>query len=191
MKELILRDLTEYEHEKLDSFIANENTELYQYFLGIITSDLIPIGEIAWKKALELISGEHTKEPPFNICGVIDAWVRLCMEYKDYGLVGLIDLKEVKGLKKSIEAVVYGFSNCIYYDGNIGTSGKKQNDLENNYTQMVMQGITWWQNEKVHVEPELMYRFVMSEVEDLGFRVVAKSDNSRKIDLEIYKGIGF
>lgn len=191
MEEFVLRELTQKEREKLDSFIADESTELYQYFLAIITTDLIPEGEVSWEKALRKIAGEHTLEPPFCICGVIDAWIRLCMAYKSYGLVDLLDIKQIRGLKTSIDAIVYGFTNCIYYDGHIGSIGKKQNDLERNYMMTIMKGIPWYENIPVDVEPEMMYRFIMTTIEKLGFHLMPQSDNSRNIDLKIYKGLEF
>lgn len=191
MKEMILRELTEEEREKLNSFIADENTELYQYFLGIVMTDLFPHGNVSWDKALGLLPSDHTLELPYSICGVIDAWIRLCMEYKSYGLVDLLDQKEVRGLRNNIQVAVNGFVNCIYYDVSIGGCGKKQSDLENSYTMLVMQGVPKYSDIEICADPEEMYRFIMTAIENLGFRLVVQSDNTRKINLDMFKEMKF
>lgn len=191
MEEFVLRELTKTEHEKLNSFIADESTELYQYFLAIITTDLIPEGEVSWEKALGKVRERHTLELPYSICGVIDAWIRLCMEYKNYGLVDFLDKYQVRGLKYNMDVAVNGFVNCIYYYVSIGGAGKKQSDLERNYTMTVMKGIPKWTDEHVDVDPEIMYRFILTSLENLGFHLVVQSDNTRHIDLEIFRGMEF
>lgn len=191
MEEFVLRELTKSEHEKLDSFIADESTELYQYFLAIITTDLIPEGEVSWERALEKIIEGHTRELPYSICGVIDAWIRLCMEYKSYGLVDTLDQRQIRGLRRNMDVVVNGFVNCIYYYVSIGGTGKKQSDLEKNYTMIVMKGLPKWTDEHVDADPELMYRFILTYLEKLGFHLKMQNDNTRHINLEMFRGVAF
>lgn len=194
MKEFVLRDLTEQEHEKLNSFIANGTTELYQYFLGIIITDLIPEGEVSIERALEKVAENEAhddpKDYPFSVCGLIDAWIRLCMEYKNYGLVDSLDIFQTRGLKFNRDVMINGFVNCLWNVW-IGNAGKKQVELEDNYAKMVLNGFSEGSNVPIFVNPELMYRFVMTYVEYLGFRLIAQSDNKRTIDLAMFGGIEF
>ncbi len=195
MEEFVMRELTKSEFDKLDSFIADENTELYQYFMAIVISDLIPVGKLSLEKALEKVLDDYPKcdpkEDPFSVYGLIDAWLRLCMEYKNYGLVDLLDRRQVRGLRYSIDVIINGFINCIWYDVSIGSAGKKQSDLEENYTRIVMQGVPKWTGVQVDVDPKLMYCFIMTTLENIGFRLIVQSDNTRCIDLEIFRGIEF
>lgn len=191
MEEFVLRELTQKEREKLDSFIADESTELYQYFLAIITTDLIPEGEVSWEKALEKVVEGHTLDLPYSICGVIDAWIRLCMEYKSYGLVNTLDQRKTRGLKNNMDVVINGFVNCIYYYVSIGGTGKKQSDLERNYTMTVMKGVPKWTDEHVDADPEVMYRFILTSLENIGFHLKVHSNNTRHINLEMFRGVAF
>lgn len=195
MEEFVLRKLTETEYQKLNSFIANETTELYQYFLAIIITDLIPEGEISLEKALGKVLDDYPKcdprDDPFSVYGLIDAWIRLCMEYKNYGLVDFLDGRQVRGLRNNINVVINGLINCIWYDVSIGSAGKKQSNLEDNYTTTVMKGVPKWSGVQINADPELMYRFVMTTIENMGFRLIIQSDNTRCIDLEMFKGIEF
>lgn len=54
-----------------------------------------------------------------------------------------------------------------------------------------MQGVPKWTGFQVDVDPKLMYRFIMTTLENIGFRLIVQSDNTRCIDLEIFRGIEF
>lgn len=181
-----LRSLTIAEKKKCKCLVGNVNTELYQYFLGIVASDLIPEGEISIEKLRELTKVMDVEtDSIYLVESLLQMWFLQCAEYRQHGLMKHLDIEKVRGLKTNMDACVYGFISCVY-DIGIGTIGKKQNDLEREFRNL--EKWLWEKKGKdIYQQPEIVYRFALTYAEQLGFRFVSTPVADRKIDLAIFK----
>lgn len=186
-----LRMLSIDEKRKFKHFISRENTEAYQYFLGMIATDLIPEEEVTIEKLLELFGNKKFHGSPYHadpvlcIFGMIETWICKCTEYKKHGLVDVLDREQIRGLKNSMEACIYGFTNCIC-DVGVGTIGKKQNDLEREFCKL-KEWLYIKKKKDIYRQPEIIYRFAVTYMEKLGFHFIMRTITEREIDLDIFK----
>ena len=155
--------------------LANANLLSNTYKSGFLK-------QITYQELCSVIDGEdYPNYGPAALCGVIDTWIRLTMEYQGEGRISDLTIANIRGLSSSINAAVYGFVDAICHVGH-GMSGKKQMELWKFYEQINEQMLKE-KGLELYQLPELTLQYIVTCLDYLGLRRQNKPSNCIKVDV--------
>ena len=162
-----LRELTEDEFKRINRY--DENAKSSGILLGIIGKDIRKNenDEITYQYLVDSINPNvptyFEDRNFFSIASILETWVYETMKYKNYGKVCDID-KNTRGLNSSIVAFSFGIAETLFGEYG-GSTGPKQAQIRKLYELEIY-------NKKKDIDKEhmLMYRFVLSVLDYLGFK---------------------
>ncbi|MDO4282494.1 MAG: hypothetical protein Q4D02_02565 [Clostridia bacterium] len=174
-----LRELSEDEIKVIEKF-DDQNSTSKNVLLRIIASSIRKDKNdiITYQYLIDHINpnitGYHfASMKGLELYGILETWIYETMTYQNCGRVSDID-KTTKGLQSSINAFTFGIAETLFgiYGG---STGDKQAKIRKFYHQEIVS-----KNVEIEKDSVLMYQYVVSILEYLGFQFVGRKKEDRK-----------
>lgn len=166
-----LRALTPEEETYIRRFGSVENLDnTGNLLLGVIGDEIKknPNDKITYEYLVENINPNIINSVGFDVHRILETWLFETMTYKNYGRVCDIS-KDTRGLEINVASFDLGIAETIFGDFG-GSMGAKQAQIRKLYEQCMRQNLD------VNHNGILMYRFVLSSLEYLGFKHIGRKN---------------
>lgn len=167
-----MRELTQEEINEVNQF-DYKSLPSRSLLLGIIAKDIKKNknDKVSYQYLVENINPNVPSYNPqlnfMEMYAILETWIYETMTYKDYGKVNEID-KNTKGLTTNMLSFSFGICEILFQQFG-GSIGEKQSQIRKLFEQEIY-------NKKLMIDNDsfLMYRFVLSVLEYLGFKRILK-----------------
>lgn len=166
-----LRELTEEEINEVKQF-DYKSLPSRSILLGIIGQDIKKNenDKVSYQYLVDNINPSipsYTGWDGMELYEIIETWIYDTMSYKDFGKVNAID-KNTKGLTTNMQSFSFGICETLFQQFG-GSIGEKQSQIRKLFEQEI-----YIKNIDIGKDCFLMFRFVLSVLDYLGFKRISK-----------------